>query len=160
MQGLKDDPISGFEDEAIREVIHRLDLATGGPEKRGLLLALANTIYRRAPLKTDTVTLARERIYESLEDADPSARSRAVYATAVVDGESRLKRLRPLLKDADTGTRMEVERMFGFLGNLDDARVLEEILADRKRGLTDEAISKDGSFRDGTEPIAQISKRI
>ena len=155
-QGMDPEIIRGREGEVIRELVNRLTVESQ-PGKRILLLwTIGHSLQKIKSLDAETLFLANNALYGCLKQKLPNERSDAVRFIADVGGKNGLRRILPMIQDADLGVRLTAVNAFEEYGDAEDAHALEDALNYRARERAKVDNKEDVTLTDGYKAVEKM----
>jgi len=117
------------------------------------LITMQGEALEKMTLDPEVKQAASESVFQALKSPYPLSREAAMYSAAYGLGSEAVDQIIPLLNDPVISNRYTAAKMLKKVGTASTADRIEQILEERRRGLTADQIEKDGSFRVGYEAV-------
>lgn len=123
------------------------------------LIFLQGTALKNISLQDEEREAALTALYEALKSPYRLVRGNAARVLGNVGNDQSADKVFPLLKDPDVFNRVAAADALAKIGNASSAAKIEEVLKERRSGLTEAEIERDGVFHHGYEAIKRLNSK-
>jgi len=123
------------------------------------LIAMQGVALENMPLGSDVKKIALDSLYKALQSPYAHSRKVGLYSVTYGGGSEVVDYILPLLGDPVKSNRVIAAQMLAKIGDASTADKIEKALEQRRRGLTEEQVDSDWSFRHGYETIKTLREK-